>query len=347
MPTSDAYNKADRHYQIIKLFSLPGQRLRTIQIAEKFGVSEDTIKKDIDELSFSGRLPLRKDGHFWILAEDARLEVLQVRLNLTEATALYLAGRLLSQMHDERNEHIIMALTKLVDAMPKTLAHHQHALVDMARQRQQGREDRSNIFNAIALGWSRHRKVRLLYAPPRKRKFECLFSPYLLEPSAIGRTFYAIGHSTLPNDLRSYKLERIEFAELTDESFEVPETFDGPALLARAWGIMYGDEEPVEVRLRFSHWVTKRVKETLWHPSQQIKDTEDGCEMTLQIGDTLEIENWIRGWGPDCEVLSPVELREKMIDDVRRSARLYGLAFRQPTSAGELDEDLFNSFFGE
>ena len=50
MPTSDAYNKADRHYQIIKLFSLPGQRLRTIQIAEKFGVSRDIIRQIQNEI---------------------------------------------------------------------------------------------------------------------------------------------------------------------------------------------------------------------------------------------------------------------------------------------------------
>lgn len=70
-------------------------------------------------------------------------------------------------------------------------------------------------------------------------------------------------------------MERIEFAKLTEDHFEVPSDFDGPTLLKRAWGVMYGDEELLEVRLRFSHWVTKRVKETLWHPSQQIADTTD------------------------------------------------------------------------
>jgi len=149
------------------------------------------------------------------------------------------------------------------------------------------------------------------------------------------------------NGLRIYKIERIEHAELTTDLFEIPTNFDGPALFSRAWGVMYGDDELVEVRLRFSHWVTKRVKETLWHPSQQMKDTPAGCEWTAQIGDTLEIENWIRGWGADCEVLAPDELREKIMDDVRRLARMYGVAFQQPVSSDEPDEDLFNSFFGE
>ena len=337
MPTSDARNKADRQYQLQMLFAFPGQQLRTREIAERFGVSEDTIKKDIDELDARGYLPLRKKGQFWILAEDAHLGLLQVRLSLTEATALYLAGRLLSQIHDERNDAIILALTKLASAVPEKMRQHQLALIEMARTRQLDRDDRSAIFEALALGWAKSRVVRLIYSPPRKKTFECFLKPYLLEPSGIGKTIYAIGHSMPANALRVYKMERIDFAELTNTSFEVPADFDGPALLSRAWGIMYGDEELVEVRLRFSHWVTKRVKETLWHPSQQIKDTADGCEWTAQIGDTLEIENWVRGWGADCEVLAPEELRQAMIQHTRRLAHMYGIAFGTSTSPDDPD----------
>lgn len=70
--------------------------------------------------------------------------------------------------------------------------------------------------------------------------------PYLLEPSPVGRTIYAMGYSTPPEALRTSKMERIEHAELTTTPFEIPADFDGPALLTRAWGIMYGDEVPVQ-----------------------------------------------------------------------------------------------------
>jgi len=347
MPTSDAYNKTDRLHQVQLLFwKNPGRRLRTSEIATILGVSEDTASSYLKGLSAEGRLPLVKDGWYWQLAEDAKFELLPMKLDLPEGTALYLAARLLTQIHDERNEHILSALTKIIGVMPDTIASHQHAIVDQARERQKGQQDKSAIFEALALGWATHRRVRLVYTPPRRKTFETRFAPYLLEPSGIGRTIYAIGHSSLVANLRTYKLERIEFAELTQEPFEVQEGFDGPNLLKNAWGVMYSDEEPVEVRLRFSHWVTNRVKETLWHPSQQIIDTTEGCEWTAQIDDTVEIENWIRGWGSDCEVLAPLELREKVIDSIRRSARMYGIVFNKPTTPDEPDADLFNSFFG-
>jgi predicted DNA-binding transcriptional regulator YafY len=288
-----------------------------------------------------------KEGWYWYLPKDAKFEVLPVTFTLEEAVSLYLAGRLLTQAQDERNQHMLSALTKLVTVMPKTIAPHQHALIDMLRERQKGQPDISGIFGVLALGWATHRIVRLRYTPPRRRTFECRFAPYLLEPSAIGRTIYALGHSTAPNGLRTYKLERIEFAEATDEVFALPPDFDGPALLKRAWGVMYGDEALIEVCLRFSHYVTRRVKETLWHPSQEIQDTPEGCIWTAQIGDTLEIENWIRGWGSDCEVLAPQDLRNKILQDVRRIARIYGIAFKEQVATDVLDEDMFNDFFGE
>jgi predicted DNA-binding transcriptional regulator YafY len=337
MPHSDAYNKTDRLQHVQMLFwHNPGRQYRTREIAEILSVSEDTAGKYLQEMSRDGRLPICKVGWYWRLMEGASFELLPVKLNLSEGAALFLAARLLGQIHDERNEHVLLALTKLMVGMPKTLAPHVHATVQMARQRQEKQTDKSAIFEALALGWATNRQVRLVYTPLRKGSFTCTFSPYLLEPSPIGRTIYAMGLSTPPDAFRTYKLERIEYAELTTTPFEIPADFDGPALLARAWGVMYGDEEPVQIRLRFSPWVTKRVKETLWHPTQQIIDIPDGCEWTATIGDMVEIANWVRGWGADCEVLEPLQLREDLTKEARLLARMYHVAL---TPASDQDED--------
>jgi CRISPR-associated endonuclease/helicase Cas3 len=72
--------------------------------------------------------------------------------------------------------------------------------------------------------------------------------------------------------------------------------------------------------------------------------TSDGCEWTAIIGDTLEIEPWIRGWGADCEVLEPAELRASMIEHVQRSIKVYHLAAPSASTPHEpkkLDRNLF------
>lgn len=349
MSFSDALSKTDRLQQLQLLFwRNPGRQLRTREIAERLGVSEDTANRYMNDLSTDGRLPIVRNGWYWQLAPDAHFELLPVKLNLAEGAALYVAGRLLSQIHDERNEHVLRALTKLIAGMPETIALHQHATVEAARERQCGQQDKSEVFEALALGWATHRQVRLIYAPPRLRSYTCLFSPYLLEPSPVGRTMYAIGFSSPPDALRTYKMERIEHAELLENTFDIPQDFDGLALLKKAWGVMYGDEEPIKVHLKFSHWVTKRVKETLWHPSQEIKETPDGCEWTALIGDVVEIANWIRGWGADCEVLAPQQLRDDIAQEARRLAQTYGVSpsSAPQTETDEPDMDFFQKLYG-
>ncbi len=293
---TDGMKKQERLLVIIGLFENPGCRYRTREIAEKLGINEDTAGKYLQELSGSGLLPIMKDGHVWILPESSRVPHLELSLSYPEAVSLYLAGRLLSQTQDKRNWHVTMALKKLVEALPPILKERQQPLLDALlffEHPENQLRDMSNIFQVLASGWATQRRVRLSYTPPFRRSFECFFDPYLLEPSAIGRTIYTIGYSNLVNDMHTYKLERIQHAELTSETFTISEKFKGPEMLQQAWGVMYGDEEPIEVHLRFSSNVTPRVRETRWHPSQKLTLTRTGCEWQAIIGDILEIEPWI------------------------------------------------------
>jgi predicted DNA-binding transcriptional regulator YafY len=179
--------------------------------------------------------------------------------------------------------------------------------------------DRLHIFNVLAQAWATHRYVHLHYAALTDEIQKYDFAPYLLIAS------YTVGSIKHPEVLRTFKFERIRYAQLTEEIFQTPEDFEDRALL-RTWGIVNIDEEPVEVHLRFSQYVAKRVKETMWHPAQQILETPGaGLTWTAQISNTLEIESWIRSWGADCEVLAPQELREKMMKEANNLAALYDI----------------------
>lgn len=348
--SSDALTKFQRLLQLQRLFWCnPGLQYKTQDIAEMWGLSVSAALRCLKEFSGpEGFLPITTEGRYWKLMEGARYDLIPVTLNLPEGAALFVAARLLSQIHDERNEHVLSALLKLVEAMPETIAPHLQATIQMARERQQNQPDASAIFEALARGWARRKLVTVTYDPPRLRSFTCDFAPYLMEPSPTGRTIYVMGQSSLQAEgtWRTFKLERITYAKLTEKPFEIPAGFDGPALLKRSWGVMYGEEKPVEVKLRFSHRVTRRIKETLWHHSQKIVETPDGCEWTALIGDTLEIEPWIRGWGAECEVLAPLSLREQMSQEAHRLARLYDVL---PQSRSDDDDgpdmDLLSQLF--
>ena len=183
----------------------------------------------------------------------------------------------------------------------------------------------ARVFEVVTLGWATGRKVRIQHQSLHSENVhEYTLSPYLIEPSGPGYAAYVIGQASYFDDVRTFKLERISQAELLSETFEVPAEFDGAARLTRAWGIMYGDET-CQVVLRFSPAVTRRVKETVWHASQRFEDCADGgCILRVQVAHTLEMKPWIRGWGPECEVIAPPELREEVAGEMRRAAGVYG-----------------------
>jgi len=158
---------------------------------------------------------------------------------------------------------------------------------------------------------------------------------------------------TLTQAWSQFKLERIQRAELTEECYEIPEDFDPAELLKSAWGIWYGEEALTEVQLRFSPRAAQRLKESTWHSSERVEDTEDGgCIWTGYVAEVQEMVPWIRGWGSDCEVLAPGELRNMMIGEARRLARVYGWAVHReekPARGKGIHEKhhFFNDFFGE
>ena len=197
----------------------------------------------------------------------------------------------------------------------------------------------ARVFDVITLAWATGRKVRIRHQSLHSPNIhEYTLSPYLIEPWGPGNAAYVIGHASFFDQVRTFKLERISHAELLAETFEVPPDFDPTQLLAHAWGVMYGDET-TEVVLRFSPQVTRRVKESVWHGSQQIEDCEDGgCLMRLRVAHTLEMVHWILGWGPNCEVLRPPELRSDVAARLKRAAELYAPASERPFQAERCNE---------
>jgi predicted DNA-binding transcriptional regulator YafY len=113
------------------------------------------------------------------------------------------------------------------------------------------------------------------------------------------------------------------------QSFELPADLDLDALLSSAWGIIWGEGHVV--KLRFSPRAAWRARESRWHPTQEIEDTDDGgCLLTLTVASLMEVGRWVRGWGDEVEVLAPEELRDELRREAVRLARAYARPARMP-----------------
>jgi proteasome accessory factor B len=305
----------------------------TGELAREYGVDPSTIFRDLAILESMGT-GLVKRGRRYVL--DHRRSLHQVKLTNDEVLALYLAARLLSRHSDEHNPHVVKALEKLADALDTKsplIARHVAQAAAAVRSRRTRREY-VEALEILTQGWAEGRKVRLRYRSYSKDETtERTFAPYFIEPSGIGYACYVIGYDDLRESLRTLKVERVHAATLTDERFARPDRFDAQHLLASAWGVIWRDEGEIEVTLRFTPVVVRRVKESVWHHSQRLEDLPDGaCLFTVRVGSTLEMKPWIRQWGADVAVVSPPELRQELIAEVQAMARAYGLSIDEQAS---------------
>jgi len=300
--------------------------LTSKELAQLCDTTIRTIQRDLVTLQNDLHIPLTEKGHDrYGIIKDYVLP--PVSYSLYEALVLFLAARLIIRQTDDNNPHVKNALVKLTSTMPKSLginlrksiANFGTRLIDL---------EELDVFEKIAIAWVTQKRVKITYQSlNRDHDKDWLVNPYFIEMTGVGYSTYLIGYgeSTDRNGITTFKLNRIKEVTISDEDFDIPEDFNIENLLGSSWGVIWGED--TEVKLKFSPNVTRRVKESTWHHTQQIKDQPDGsCILTLKVGSTLEMTPWIRGWGSDVEVLEPVELREQFKEWAKELGKMYGIS---------------------
>ena len=322
MSEQDSLDKAARLSKLTHLLFRNPKGLTARQIAHALGTADRQAYRDLDALELMG-VPLTEmsPGRYAVIPGHF---LPPVHFTMEEAVALFLAARLLGRYSDDHNPAVMHALAKLASSLPAAIAGHVQATVAELADKPENKGYLA-VFAAVTQAWAERRKVRIWHrSGSSDNVHEYLLSPYFVEPSAIGYATHVVGYEELYfHQVYTFKLERIRGAQLTEVAFVLPEGFDPAVLLRSAWGIMYGDEL-VEVRLRFSPKVARRVAESIWHCSQELQGCEDGgCVLTVRVAHPLEMKPWIRGWGAEVEVLAPESLRAEVAEEMRMAAEMY------------------------
>ena len=323
MRTRSDSNRLMRLSQIQHFLHKNPNGLTTKELARLCDTNVRTVQRDLLVLQADMHVPLIKKHHDrYVIIKDYILP--PVTCSLYEALVLFLAARLIIRQTDDYNPHMRSALAKLAALLPRNLAIPLGNGIAATRKRLVDIEELHN-FETIAIAWVTQKRVRIKYHSLKDaEEKEWLVNPYFIEMTGVGFSTYVIGYAENEGEKRIYpfKLNRIKEVTVSDENFETPPDLSLEKLLGASWGIMWGEE--AEVKLRFTAGVARRVKESIWHPSQRIEDLADGgCVLTMCVGSTLEITPWIRGWGPDVEVLEPAELREKFKEWANKAYEMY------------------------
>jgi predicted DNA-binding transcriptional regulator YafY len=167
------------------------------------------------------------------------------------------------------------------------------------------RTDRLEILNQA---WTKQKMVKIDYRSKGGLKSYTL-GIYCFEPYSEGISLHIIGLCEGESRPRNFKFERLEAVRILNKDYHIPDDFNPHEYFRDSWGIWTTDKEPVTVKLLFKASAVDRVKENIWHVSEQTEEQSDGSLIwTGKIAEPMEMIPWIRSWGDQVRVLEPNNL---------------------------------------
>jgi predicted DNA-binding transcriptional regulator YafY len=240
-----------------------------------------------------------------------------VHLTLTEALALSVLG---SQVAGRGQVPFLddawRAVTKIRGQLPPAVRDEVAGLDDAVRieaARVSPQDGCDRHFELLRRAIAGTRKVLCRYDDGKGGGDQ----PFLFRPYALffgQRAWYVIGHSEKRDAERSFKLNRLVDATITDRPYMIPDGWTLDATLGQSWRMMKGDRV-YPVVIRFDREFGRNVADTLWHPTQTVtRETGGSCLFHCSVDGLEEIVWWVLGYGPHAVVLEPPELRERVIE---------------------------------
>ena len=109
-----------------------------------------------------------------------------------------------------------------------------------------------------------------------------------------------------------YRLHKIKDIELTDKTFDKGD-FDIKRYANRSFGVY--QNEMMKVELLFSPKVAPDVLNYNFHPTQKVKQNEDGTvSVKFKASGDLQILWHLFTWGEDVKIISPRSLRKEYVE---------------------------------
>ena len=308
-----------RQWKILKTIEA-GRFTSSAKLAEDHGVTERTIRRDIEALQEAG-FPLyddRQDGKkVWRLVEGYKQKLTQ-SFSLSELAALYFSRNMLAFLRGAPfSQDLEAAFQKIREALPEKSLPFLSRIQDLFMARPDPWKDYSKKQDVIAglIDATLHQRQATIayYSFNSKRTKAYQVDPYRLVYYRGGLYLYARAHEY--GEVRTFAVERIQKIEVLDQGFEMPADFSPSEYARSAFGIFGGEPETVE--LVFSPERAGYVRERSWHESQQLADEPDGgVRLTMEVAPGFELQAWIKGFLPHVRVVRPASLRDAIARDL-------------------------------
>ncbi len=126
--------------------------------------------------------------------------------------------------------------------------------------------------------------------------------------------WYVLARNVLYDDMRLYCLDRVESAEITLETFKLPDGFDPMEYFSTVFGIVIDkDVKPERIVIRANeHHKHYLMSLPLHHSQRLIEDCGEYADFELYLSPTYDFVMKLLHVGAMVEVIVPVSLRKAM-----------------------------------
>lgn len=296
-------------------------------------VSYATFKRDLEILRDQFQAPIRwlpgeaGHGRGYVLEDkgwsSGKLGLPRAWFTSSEIYALLMIDTLASHIAPGLlTEHLQPLITRITlalsaaDDTPEDIRSRVQILASAARRR-----DAAHFENVAQATVRRNRLEILYFTKSRNERSTRVVSPQRL--IHYKENWYLIAWCHKAEAPRVFALDSVEDARvLKEQAFEADKaTVD--AMVGKDFGIYSGGDRKW-AKLRFSALQARWVEAEVWHPEQKSTVQADGS-LVLEVpySDQRELLLDVLKFGPEAEVLEPLELREEVRSRLRRALSQY------------------------
>lgn len=319
--------KSER-FSVIERMLLSRRKVSFSEMQQRLEVSRATLHRDLRDLKERMQVPIvcdRDTGTYRIDASVERYELpgvwfsageIHALLSMQQLLAAFDAGGLLAEHVGPLRQRLLGMLESATDSADD-IARRIHILSAAARHYA------PQHFQHIAAALMERRRLSIEYVARSKGDT----SQREISPQRLTHyrdNWYLDAWCHLRDELRSFAVDAIKAVKTIDAvAQEIPE-----AELDAALGAGYGIFAGVEVQwatLVFTPERARWVAAEHWHPEQQGRFLDDGSyQLRLPYSNDPELIMDILKYGPDCQVMEPAGLREKVVGLLKAAVGRYG-----------------------
>ncbi len=321
-------SKLERLYHLHDILSQRRTPIGRQALMEELGCSQATLYRLIADLRDHLGAPLEQDpetrGFFYQRHPGVRtFELPGIWLSAEELQALMSARQILARVQPGLMEDELKRLQRRIEnlldekGLDRGTQSRRIRIIHQASRLVSGER-----FRPVLAALIERRRLKIVYhARGSDERTEREISPQRL--TSYRHNWYLDAWCHLRVGLRSFALERVLEAQVTDATAREVDEAELDAHFTSAYGIFSGSARKRAV-LVFSARSARWVADELWHSRQEGRWLDDGrYQLRLPFGRSEELVMDILRFGPEVEVLAPESLRREIAQRAAATAALY------------------------